>query len=200
MTEQQEDKDITTPDTDIIEDMVDPQKGLLYMIVRFFKGLVHSDKKIGEMNGRWAALFRVVLVLLFFAIPAGGTWTMWVTRNIWNVERHVETTAEFESRIDFLEKSSMILERVDKRVEGIDADLKSRPNPTQVQEQIEENSEAVRGIQEDVLNLDRKNTSEHNDISADMKESLGKIERENSTDHAKMTTTLQFIKEQVSKK
>jgi len=171
----------------------------MFMLLRFFKGMVHSEKKIGEMNGRWAALFRIVLVLLFLSIPTLGTWAMWVTRGIWKTENHIKTTEQFSDRLNVLEKQTIILNRVDKSVQNIRTDLKDLPDPIETKKYTEHNTESIKTIKDSVILLDKVNTEQHNQIYKDLGEKVNKIERDNATDHAAMKTTLEFIKEKVNK-
>lgn len=193
-------------DLDPIEDMADPKKGLMFFALRLFKGMFHSDKKIGEMNGKWAALFRVVLVLTFLTIPAVGTWGVWVSRSVWSSQYHREATSEFEKRINVLEQSCTLLNKVDEQVDELADEIKLLPQQLPSKEwqesvdvQVEENAAATQEIKDEIIKLDKTNTSEHSKISAELKESLGEMDKKSSVERASIAATLQFIKEQVSK-
>lgn len=188
-------------DEQLNDELLDPRKGLFNWCIRLLKGLIHSEKKIGDMNGKWAALFRIVLVLVFLGIPALGTWTVWMTKGIWNSQRHIETTIEFENRIDLLEQNAVILERVDKAVSNISKEMREHNDghPPDIQDRVDKNTDAVKDVKDSVIQLDKTNTEQHNKIYKELGDKVNQIERENSTDHASMKTTLEFIKEKVSK-
>jgi hypothetical protein len=63
-------------------DITDPKKGLMNCFSGFFKDLFKSENKIGELNGKWAFMLKVVLMLLFVSIPTFFAWGTWVTTSI----------------------------------------------------------------------------------------------------------------------
>ena len=106
-----------------IKDIVDPKKTFINSALGLTKGLFHSDKKIGEMNGRWAALFRICMIVVILGIPSIGGWGLWLTRNAINTEYHLESTVRFEDRIDILEQNNVMLERVAEQIDKISKDV-----------------------------------------------------------------------------
>lgn len=186
-------------DLDLIENTHDPKKSFISLMLQFFKGIFHSEKKIGEMNGKWAALFRAVLVLLFFTIPTIGTWSIWITRSVWIQQGHMTTTSSFEDRIDTLEKTDVSRAHVSEQLEKINNKINQLP-PIPWQERINENTKCGVEIKQQILDLDKTNTQEHNRISSELKESISKLDRDSSIERATIITSLEYIKEQVSKK
>jgi len=78
MSLESNDKQQNNKDLDITE----PKKGLMSCFSGFFSDLFTSDKKIGELNGKWAFMLKVVLMLLFVSIPTFFAWGTWVTTSI----------------------------------------------------------------------------------------------------------------------
>lgn len=91
-----------------LEDVIEPKLGIWHWFTSFFK----SDKRIGELNGHWAFLFKFVLLVLLFIIPTLGTWGVWVTNNVMTTQFHVEQTEQYESRISALEKHNVKAETI----------------------------------------------------------------------------------------
>ena len=170
-----------------IKDIVDPKKTFINSALDLTKGIFHSEKKIGEMNGRWAALFRICLVVVVLGIPSIGGWGLWLTRNAINTEYHLESTVRFEERIDILEQHNVMLERVEKQIEKISKDVDNLP-PAEWRDIINNNTKNDADIKQRIIDLDKSNSAEHS-----------KIEREGAVDRAAIKATLEFIKEKVSK-
>lgn len=83
-----------------LEDIIEPKIGVWH----WFKSLFKSDKRIGELNGRWAALFKFVLLMLFLIIPVIGSWGVWITKQVMASQFHAQQTEGYEQRISTLEK------------------------------------------------------------------------------------------------
>ena len=67
------------------EDIIlDPKKSLLSSLLNCFGKFFVSDKKIGELNGKWAFIFKTVLLSLFICIPTFIGWASWTTTSIWD--------------------------------------------------------------------------------------------------------------------
>lgn len=137
---------------DDITDFVEPKKGFMTWLYGFFV----SDKKIGELNGKWAALFKAVLFSLVFVIPTLFTWMIWVTTHVYASQYHIENTVDIEDRIVELEKTDAARSDVMRKIEKMEQQLYSLENSV-------------------IPNLDKQN----------------------STEHAKILTTLELILKEV---
>lgn len=127
-----------------LEDVIEPKIGIWHWLTSFFK----SDKRIGELNGHWAFLFKFVLLVLLFIIPTLGTWGVWVTNNVMANKFHVEQTEEYESRISALEKHNVKSETIAQTLD------------TQINKLEKVNQEQNTKIE----SLERSNSSEHSQM------------------------------------
>lgn len=127
-----------------LEDIIEPKIGIWHWLMSFFK----SDKRIGELNGHWAFLFKFILLLALFVLPTVGTWSIWVTSNIFSTKSHIEQTEKYDDRISTLEKCS------ERNV------VASQNVTTQIDKLEQTNKEQNQKIE----SLEKNNSSEHSQI------------------------------------
>jgi hypothetical protein len=157
-----------------LEDVIEPKIGIWHWLMSFFK----SDKRIGELNGHWAFLFKFILLVLLFVIPTIGTWGMWVTNEVINAKYHAIQTSAYGDRITKLEeaslKESVVLNHVSNQLTKIESIVTaiSPPDLTRRIERIEKTA-------------DDNNTR------------LNTLDKNNSEQHANLLITLEQIKVKV---
>ena len=54
--------------------------------------LFHSNRPIGELNGHWAALLKIILVAVPIMIPIFLTWAIWVTAAVFEGKYHLQAS------------------------------------------------------------------------------------------------------------
>ena len=69
----------------------EPKKGLLNWINNF----VTSNKSIGQLNGKWASAFKLLIMLSFLCIPTFFAWATWVTTTTWNNTNAITNIATY---------------------------------------------------------------------------------------------------------
>jgi len=123
-------------------DITEPKKGLMSCFFGFFSDLFTSDKKIGELNGKWAFMLKVVLMLLFVSIPTFFAWGTWVTTSIFeqstSIQRLQDKTGtlppitgcipseDWRRRIELMETKSDLLSNYTASVDKQNAEDHSR--------------------------------------------------------------------------
>ncbi len=155
---------------DIVEEILEPKTGFWHGI----KTLFVSDKKIGELNGKWAAMLKMVLVIAILTVPTFFAWATWVTNEIFAAKYHRNQTEDFSTRIVELETNLKILTRVENEINKISDKVETLPPP-----------EWRRRIE--IL--------ENHDTTIDNK--LNTLENTNNEGHAKILILLEGIKTKV---
>ena len=153
------------------EDTIVKQPKKHNKILKFIKGIFISDKKIGELNGKWAALFKACMIV-------GMSWCIWVTSVIYQSSYHMDGSSNYEQRLDTLEIIATtevdnlheLQARVETHYTHMTEAIDALP-PPEWQHRIEsvENDfksvEAdIKQISSDVTKVDKQNTAEHNEI------------------------------------
>ena len=86
------------------------------------------EKKIGEMNGRWAILFKTVLVVIPVVNAMFIPWAVWVTTTLWEanfkVEQFQQISNEITRLVDQHQKDSVEFRQ---ELKEIDARLDDAP-------------------------------------------------------------------------
>lgn len=90
-----------------------------------------SNQKLGELNGVWAMLFKVKLVLMSVVIPIGVGWGAWVTssvtendKNIALNQKQIAKLEDADRRLEALaQPPAWLLQRIDKLERGQEATL-----------------------------------------------------------------------------
>ena len=142
---------------DDIEDIItEPKKKLLNM----FGGVLRSDKKIGEMNGRWAALFKIMLVSMSCLIPTMLGWMIWVSSNIYDADNFINANENNHNRIEELEKTDITRATLSKQLETLNTRIENLP-PTEWRKRIEKLEDNFDMLNSLLINLDKNNNSDH---------------------------------------
>jgi len=118
-------------------------------VTKFVGDVFSTEKKIGDLNGKWAVMLKVVVLSSTVLLPVILTWAVWVTTSIFAAQHHQTDTDSFRSRIVEIEK---IL--------------------TVTPEQIHHNTETLDTIQQDVKESTAENSKDHSGIMVE----LGKIQ------------------------
>lgn len=102
--------------------------GFLFNII---KSPFSREKKIGDLNGKWAVAFKLVLISIIMTVPTFFAWATWVTNGIYNSNNHICTTneMEYEHRLKELEKQAMVSSRLESHLEKIGTKIDQLPHP-----------------------------------------------------------------------
>ena len=152
---------------DIVDTVLDTKLGTVSYLANMFKSLFISDKKIGELNGKWAGMFKIVLTISMLLIPTLFGWGVWITNKVIGSEYHIVQTQEYDVRITRLEEVSqrdtIFIDKIEKQLNKIDDHL-SILDPTDICRRIN-NLENVNEEQNIAINtLDKNNTAEHTKV------------------------------------
>lgn len=123
------------------------------IVTRFVGDVFSTDKKIGDLNGKWAVLLKIVVLTGGIITPLLLTWTVWVTSNIFATQHHVYDTHDFRQRIVHIEKV-----------------LESTP------ERIQSNKIELQELKREVKAVNDNNTSDHQDILIQLSKIQTKLE------------------------
>lgn len=143
----------------ITDSVISTKRTLLDVI----KGIFKSDKTIGELNGRWAAGFKICVLLLFMIIPSLFGWGIWVTNQI--------TKTRYQSEIICVHQDRIITDHTNK-IGEIEVVLSKHAQLLM----------RVPDIESRILRQEQR---------------INQLDKNNSADHSKIMTILEFIKEQV---
>lgn len=144
---------------DNFETFVEPKKGIL----RWFFGLFISDKKIGELNGRWAALFKLVLFIVVVSVPTAITWMLWVTSNIYASQYHIERCDNYEQRLIDLEKTDVSRADLSRQMQVLSDKIETFPN-AEWKRRVEFLEQKIETLAIKTNELDKVNSTEHTHI------------------------------------
>ena len=128
----------------------------------FFGKLILSDKKIGDLNGKWAAAFKILIILLFLSIPTVIMWGTWITNKAYNLESHIELTEDYGPRLQHLEKKAHEADLRDVRINNIE--------------------HKVDKTGDDVVQLEKANATDHTSILVLLEQIKTKLELFMDTD------------------
>ena len=111
------------------DDIIEPKIGFFNSICKFINNMLSSNKKIGDLNGKWAGLFKFVLILCILVIPSFFTWASWVTAEVFASKYSRNHIEHFEERIVDLEANSKLLSRVENELIKISNKVDDLPPP-----------------------------------------------------------------------
>jgi hypothetical protein len=165
--------EFAVPKEEFIEDgeFFEPKQGLW----KYFSSLLISKKKIGELNGKWATMFKFVILLVIVGIPTMMTWMTWVTSNIYSSQYHQSTTEGYAARIIDLETSMKILSRVEVEISKLSTKIDNLPHP-EWKRRIEILEQGRQENAAHITELDKNNSTEHSSILIILKEINTKLE------------------------
>jgi hypothetical protein len=132
-------------------------------VTRFVGDILSTDKKIGDLNGKWAVMLKVAVLTGTVVAPLILAWAIWVTSNIFAAQHHFIDTEDFRSRIHIME-----------------GELRVTP------EKIENLEEDYIELKTDVKQLKDLNTSEHKDISGQLNKNTQELSVQLSAIQAKL--------------
>lgn len=165
--------EFAVPKEEFVEDgeFFEPKQGLW----KYFSSLLISKKKIGDLNGKWATMFKVVILLIIVGVPTMMTWMTWVTSNIYAVQYYQSTTEGYAARIIDLETNMKILSRVESEISKLSTKMDNLPPPEWKRRiEILESGREVNSA--NIVTLKDNNTSEHSNILLILKEINTKLE------------------------
>jgi hypothetical protein len=139
---------------DIEDTILDPKKG----IFDFLK----SKNSIGKLNGYWASLFKLILILTIIGVPTMFSWMVWATSenfaNKYNRERTIDIVRTLESLHEditgYQRNVSNGLQNITLNTTRLQ-ELEDRLNKLENEHQITQNK---------ITGLDGKNTEEHTKV------------------------------------
>lgn len=146
---------------DFTTDSIVYTKKTLFDII---KGIFKSDKTIGELNGRWAAVFKICILLLFMLIPSLFGWGVWATSQI--------NKARYETNIIYTYQEKSIADHRDRIREIENSVNKHSELVTRIP--IIENRILEQEMK--INNLDKKNSSDHAKIMTILEFIKAKVE------------------------
>jgi len=129
----------------------EPKNGLFYCVNNFLKNMFKQDnKKIGELNGKWAFMLKAVLTLFLILTPTFCGWCIWVTNSIFEQQnQYIEVRSNFNH---LLEKTNELPPR-------------SGCVPTEEwRNRIEKNETKTDKFIEQLYSIDKKNEQDHGKI------------------------------------
>jgi hypothetical protein len=150
---------IIVDDELIDEELLEPKQGLFTKL----SSLITSDKKVGELNGKWATLFKVVLIVCILVIPTLLGWATWVTTEVFSYRSHADATTGFDERITKLENATSAIARIEKQIDTITTKIDALP-PPEWKRRIEILESQYTTISNQLDAVDKTNTSEHGQI------------------------------------
>jgi hypothetical protein len=153
-------KIITQDEQDIV---LDAKKGFFANIFTSVNKILLSDKKIGELNGKWATLFKTFLMLSFITFPTFLAWGTWVTKNTFEMCNHLEDTAHFNQRLTNFESNVKIIERMESQINRISDKVETLP-PPEWRRRIEILETEYAKISTEMKALDKINAAEHSQM------------------------------------
>jgi len=114
-------------------------------VTRFVGDVLSTERKIGDLNGKWAVMLKMTVLATTVVSPLIIAWAVWVTSNIFAVQHHLLDTNTFRKRIVDLEKQD-----------------------TLTHNEIKVSQEDYVELKTDVKKLQEINTSEHKQIGEQM--------------------------------
>jgi hypothetical protein len=159
--------EFSVPKEEFVEDgeFFEPKQSLW----RYLSSFLVSKKKIGELNGKWATLFKFVLLLIIIGVPTLFAWMTWVTSNIYASQYHQLVTQSQEGRMIELETNMKILERVETEISKLSIKMDNLP-PPDWRRRVEILEEGRETNAKKIDALDKNNTTQHTDIQLILKE------------------------------
>lgn len=96
---------------------------------KFVREVLNTDKKIGELNGKWAVMLKIAVLTISTVSPLILAWAIWVTSSVFAIQYHIQDTIKFRDRIDEIEKTLTVTpEKIDnnkKTLEQLSAEVKN---------------------------------------------------------------------------
>jgi hypothetical protein len=147
------------------QEILEPNKTIIDTFFNIVKGPFKSDKKIGDLNGKWAIGLKLVIVLFFVSIPTFATWATWVTGSIYASNNHICDVYELQhdKRITELEKYATLPIKLERELQRLHDKIDVLPHP-EWRRRIElletQYGESVKSV----LQVDKKNAEDHQQI------------------------------------
>jgi hypothetical protein len=132
---------------------LDKQNKKSNLVTRFVGDVLSTEKKIGDLNGKWAVMLKMTVLAGTVVAPLIVAWTIWVTSNIFSTQFHVMDTHSFEQRIMEIEKT-----------------LTATP------ERINKNAEALYEVKTEVKDVQKSNATDHQLIMVELSKIQTKLE------------------------
>lgn len=117
-------------------------------VTRFVGDVLSKEKKIGDLNGKWAVMLKMTILTSTVVAPLILAWVIWVTSNIFATQHHIADTTSFRERIVEVEAEV-------REIENIQEDYKE--------------------LKTDVKQSKELNTKEHRDIGKNLNESTQEL-------------------------
>jgi hypothetical protein len=165
--------EFSAPKDEFVEDgeFFEPKQGLW----KYFSSLLISKKKIGDLNGKWATMFKIVILISIIGVPTMLSWMTWVTSNIYAAQYHQTLTEGYAARIIDLETNMKILSRVESEIGKLSVKMDNLP-PPEWKRRIEILEAGRETNAEHIIALDKNNSTEHSNILVILKEINTKLE------------------------
>lgn len=129
-------------------------------LVRLLKTIFHSDKKIGELNGSWAAAFKLSVLGLLCLIPTLFGWMIWVSSNIYASQYHINSTYDFARRLEELEKTDITRAHLADQITRLSNRIDDLPDAN-LYKRVETVEGKIEILNNNLKDADKINTAEH---------------------------------------
>jgi hypothetical protein len=140
---------------------------------KFVSDVFSTEKRIGDLNGKWAVMLKLVVLFGTVIAPLLLTWAVWVTTNVYSSQYHRQSTAEFEARIAQMERQFVENKVVRDQLANIVSKLQ-RITPDRIEDIEEDYSE----LKKDVKQMTNENTAQHQNILIQLSKIQTKLEKE----------------------
>lgn len=74
------------------------------MVTKFVSEVLNTNKPIGELNGKWAVMLKLTILIVSILLPFLMTWGIWVTAHVYSSRHHIISTSSFRNRLVETEK------------------------------------------------------------------------------------------------
>ena len=145
------------------EILIDSKKGFFGIICNFLNNLFSSDKKIGALNGKWATMLKICLMVAFISGPPILTWCTLVTKNVFDSSMHFKNKEHFDKKLAEFESNVKIIERIEIQLNKISDKVETLP-PPEWRRRIEILEAEYTKANVEIRSLDKINSIEHGQI------------------------------------
>lgn len=94
-------------------------------VTRFVGDVLSTEKKIGDLNGKWAVMLKMTVLVGTVIAPLILAWSVWVTSSIFATTHHIVDTVNFRERIVHMERELSITPDRIKELEKDYSELKT---------------------------------------------------------------------------
>ena len=170
---------MTDTTDDLVDQIVEEKTGIASKILK-------SDKKIGELNGKWAAAFKILIIIAFISMPIGITWATWITNRSYNQEHYILVMTDNMSKLSqSMTKLTDVAQEAllwQKRIVDLENEVAELP-PDDFELKVDTIEKNVERSRISMISYHQSSTA-----------AIAEIDRENNKDHATILVALEGIK------